>query len=319
MAKRRRPETATGFKKSLKPLKKGYFVESAPRQNGDIPTRTPAGRAEEARMLRAARAGDPAALRRLLGHVSKPAFRYGMTFCRDREDAEEIAQDVLASLVRSLPSYRGEASLSTWAYAVARNACIRRRRRSGPPVDSLDALRSSRGADPADPAGGPETRLERREIRAVIEAAIRALPPALREAVVLRDVEGLSSSDAAAVLRVGERAFKSRLHRARLRLRAELGALRGSGPEGSASPPSGRCPDIARYLSRHMEGEVDATLCARLEAHVRHCRACAATCRSLRTTLRACGALRRKALPSATRFALNAALRDAGIATRTTR
>ncbi len=318
MAKGRRPKSESGFRQSSKPLKHSYFSETVSVRDGS-PARSGSDRAQETRLLRRARAGDPAALRQLLGHVSKPAFRFGMTFCRDREDAEEIAQDVLASLVRSLPSYRGDASLSTWAYTVARNACIRRRRRPSPPMESLDAWRANRDAEPADPAGGPETPMERREINAAIEGAIRALPPALREAVVLRDVEGLSAGEAAAVLRIGERAFKSRLHRARLHLRAALSPLREPSPGDGEASPSRRCPDIALYMSRHLEGEVDATLCTRLEAHVRACPSCAATCRSLRATLRACGALRRKALPSGTKTALNAALREAGIATRATR
>ncbi|HET7904707.1 MAG TPA: sigma-70 family RNA polymerase sigma factor [Candidatus Eisenbacteria bacterium] len=275
----------------------------------------PARRAEEARLLRAARGGDAGALRRLLTHVSGPAFRYGMTFCRDHEDAEEIAQDVLASLVRTLASYRGEGSLSTWAYTVARNACIRRRSRVAPALESLDALREEERLEPEDSASGPEEHAEQGELREAVEAAIRALPPALRETVILRDVEGLSARQAAAVLRVGERAFKSRLHRARLALRARLepfvkGApspARGGG--GTASRPSGRCPDVARYLSLHLEGDVDPERCAKLEAHVRECPECAATCRSVRATLRACGALRAKPLPPPARAALQTALR----------
>jgi RNA polymerase sigma-70 factor (ECF subfamily) len=242
-----------------------------------------------------------------------------MNFCRDREDAEEIAQDVLTSLVRSLSSYRGEASLSTWAYTVARNACLRRRRRGAAPLESLDAWREAHGAEPADPAAGPDARLERREASAALEDAIRALPPSLREAVVLRDVEGLSAREAARVTRLGERAFKSRLHRARLRLREALEpVLRPRADEDAvAARPRGgsrlprRCPDIARYLSRHLEGDVDPALCARLEAHVRACPSCAALCGSLRSTLRTCAALRRKALPRGARAALRGALRAA--------
>jgi RNA polymerase sigma-70 factor (ECF subfamily) len=248
-----------------------------------------------------------------------------MTFCRDHEDAEEIAQDVLASLVRTLASYRGEGSLSTWAYTVARNACIRRRSRVAPALESLDVLREEERLEPEDTASGPEEQAEQGELREAVEAAIRALPPALRETVILRDVEGLSARQAAAVLRVGERAFKSRLHRARLALRARLEPFVKGAPSPSraggdtASRPSGRCPDVARYLSLHLEGDVDPERCAKLEAHVRECPECAATCRSVRATLRACGALRAKPLPPSARAALQTALRATVTHSHTTR
>ncbi|HSQ61381.1 MAG TPA: sigma-70 family RNA polymerase sigma factor [Acidobacteriota bacterium] len=325
MATRRRPNPAEGFKRKANQLPLKYFGPEQ-RAPGEGNRRyDPARRVEEARLLRAARGGDAIALRRLLAHVSGPAFRYGMTFCRDREDAEEIAQDVLASLVRTLASYRGEGSLSTWAYTVARNACIRRRSRVAPPLESLDVLREERRLEPEDTASGPEERAELGELRAAVETAIRALPPALREAVILRDVEGLSARQAATVLRVGERAFKSRLHRARLALRDRLkpfvsaSAAGANGSDGAAASASRRCPDIARYLSLHLEGDVDPDRCAKLEAHVRECPECAATCRSVRATLRACGALRAKPLPRTARAALQTALRGAVTSSAITR
>ena len=276
----------------------------------DAKSRTPAvaarSRAEEHRLVAAARAGDAAALRRLLTIVSRPAFRYGMTFCRDRHDAEEIAQDVLASLVRSLSRYRGEGTLSTWAYTVARHACVRHRRRSRQAAVSLEDWRDGNGAEPPDrdPASDPVGRLERREVREAVAAALRALPEHLREAVVLRDVEGLSAREAARVLRVTERALKSRLHRARMALRARLQPLVTG--EDVARPGRG-CPDIARSWSLNLEGEVSPSLCARLEEHVRRCPECAATCRTMRTTLRQCRLLRTKRLPAAAKKALAAA------------
>ncbi|MEK7315579.1 MAG: RNA polymerase sigma factor [Candidatus Eisenbacteria bacterium] len=290
------------------------FVETSKRRNGSYfgagaktPSLPPQGskqrHAEESRLISSAQAGDAAALRRLLSIVSRPAFRYGMTFCRDREDAEEIAQDVLSSLVRSLARYRGDGTLSTWAFSVARNACIRHRRRSRRAVASLDAWRAEKGAEPADhdPDADPQGRLERREIREAVAAALRLLPASLREAVVLRDVEGLSAREAATVLRITERALKSRLHRARLELRTRLQPL-VTGEE--VSPRSRRCPDIARSWSLHLEGEVSAAVCARLENHVRACPECAAACRTMRATIRHCRLLRAKRLPLEAKKAL---------------
>ncbi|MEK7348176.1 MAG: RNA polymerase sigma factor [Candidatus Eisenbacteria bacterium] len=293
---------AKGFAGTPNRRNDSYFGDIAKSLKED-PKGSKRSRAEEGRLVAAAQGGDAAALRRLLSMVSRPAFRYGMTFCRDREDAEEIAQDVLASLVRSLARYRGEGTLSTWAYTVARHACIRRRRRSQRAADSLDAWREAGGAEPVDqdPRANPQGRLERRELREAIAAALRSLPPPLREAVILRDVEGLSAREAAAVLRVTERALKSRLHRARLELRSRLQPL-VTGDD--VSPRARRCPDIARSWSLHLEGEVNPAVCARLEEHVRACPECAATCRTMRATLRHCRLLRAKRLPLAAKKAL---------------
>jgi RNA polymerase sigma-70 factor (ECF subfamily) len=330
MAMGRRPKIVRGFKRTRKSMPSNYFKSPSDGKAPSPPALAESAlpRREEGRLLRAARGGDAAALRALLQHVSRPAFRYGLSFCKDRQDAEEIAQDVLASLVRSLESYRGEASLSTWAYTVARNACIRRRRRAQPGIESLDAWSENGGREPADPSEGPDAAVERGEIRAALQAELKRLPADLREAVILRDVEGLSAREAAAVLRITERAFKSRLHRGRLRLRDALEPLVRAADPAAAAPADARgaaarlrsgdgsgfrrCPDVARYLSLHHEGDVDRSLCARLEAHVRACPSCAATCRSLRATLRACRLLRSTPIPRSARAALRRALAGAG-------
>ena len=77
--------------------------------------------AEEAILLDAARQGDMAALRTLLDSVSGPILRFGQGFCHHPEDAEDVMQDVLSSLVRTLRSFRGDASLTTWAYTACGN------------------------------------------------------------------------------------------------------------------------------------------------------------------------------------------------------
>ena len=294
---RRRPNAPEGFARSSKRKSFKYFGESPSGAAGAVPE----ARADERRLVEAARGGDARAMRRLLALVSRPAFRYGMTFCRDPRDAEEIAQDVLASLARSLPLYRGDSSLSTWAYSVARRACIRRRRGSRAATLSLDAWREEEGREPAEaPGEDPHATVERLELREAVAAAIRALPAPLREAVILRDVEGLSARQAAAVLKASERAVKSRLHRARLALRTRLEPI----VTGKEAPRrlSG-CPDVARSWSLNLEGEVSVTTCAALEAHVRECPRCVAVCKSMKRTLRACRALRAKRGSGGTRRA----------------
>jgi len=271
----------------------------------------PEDRSEERRLLAAARGGDRGALNEVARRVSGSVYRFGRGFCRDPHDAEDVMQDVLAALVTSLQSFRGDATLSTWAYVVARNACLRRRRHR----DRWVPLEPAAGDEaplmtpfePADPAGGPERAAERRELREALERAIAALPDAQREVLVLRDVEGLPGERVAQLLGLDLRAMKSRLHRARLAVRAALAPHVAPGAPG----PGPSCPDTARLLSRHLEGELDGAVCERLAAHVEACPSCGAACESLRAALGACRAWRGAPVPDQVRAEVRAAIRSA--------
>lgn len=266
-------------------------------------------RARERELLAAARAGDRQALDRVVRRLADSAYRFGQTFCRDRDDAEDVKQDVLVALVSTLPSFRGDSSLSTWAWIVARRACARHRRH-GRRTQSLETAGEEPGRELPDPRPGPERDAERHELRAALERAIASLPAPQREVIVLRDVEGLPAARVAKLLGIQVRAVKSRLHRARLALRDALGAHAGSHVETEPAPRKPRCPDIARLLSRHLEGEVEGDLCARLEAHVRECPDCAARCAELREMLGACRRWGSAPAPRALRQRLGAMARE---------
>jgi RNA polymerase sigma-70 factor (ECF subfamily) len=178
----------------------------------------------ERRLIAAARAGDARATRELLERAAAPAWRWSHGFCRNRDDADDLAQDVLVVLLRSLPKFRGESSLSTWTYVVARRACARRRMRERRQT-SLDAPDAGHLRDRPDPAAGPARLLDRRRLGERLDSAIASLPEAQRAVLVMRDVEGLSAAEVGEVLGIGERAVKSRLHRARLELRERLAPL----------------------------------------------------------------------------------------------
>jgi RNA polymerase sigma-70 factor (ECF subfamily) len=280
-------------------------------------------RAEERALVAAARGGDTRAMGRLLQMVSDPALRFGRGFCRDAEDAQEVMQDVLTSLVRSLRTFRGEAALSTWAYTVARHACMRRRRRrvdEPTRLESLDA--AGAGGEPGalevpDAEADPQHHHERRELGEALERAIAALPQAQRDVLVLRDVEGLTAGQVGRILGLNERAVKSRLHRARVALRETLAPRLGRSAEGgSRSQASGLgrgrgCPDTARLVSRYLEGELDASVCATLSKHVAACPHCGEVCHSLRRVLGMCRGYGERPLPAEVRRQVRAAIRDA--------
>jgi RNA polymerase sigma-70 factor (ECF subfamily) len=137
----------------------------------------------------------------------------------DRAEAEEVAQEVFLRVHRSIGEFRGDAKLSTWLYTIASRLCLNRldapdRRFGRASEEALDRVPS-----PEPPTGAD---LERTELETALHQAIAALPEDRRIVVVLRDLEGLAYEEIARVLGVELGTVRSRLHRARLDLKAKL-------------------------------------------------------------------------------------------------
>jgi len=260
----------------------------------------------DADLLARARGGDSAALETLVTRYQPVVYRFGLRMCGDADAAGDVLQDTLLSLARSVTTFRGESSLSTWLYTVARRACLKkRRRRALEPArqESLQALTDGDLETLAAAGPDPEQALSGRETRAALDAALATLKSADREVLVLRDVEGLTAPEVAGVLGVGVAAVKSRLHRARLAMRERLEPAIGSTPAAA----DGQCPDVLPLLSRHLEGDLAASACAEMTAHVERCPRCRAACDSLKRALALC----RDAPAPAPPEAVGAAVRDA--------
>ena len=234
-------------------------------------------------LLQRAKGGDQAALEELLRTVQPQLYRFSMKMCRHTEDAEDVLQDSLMSLARSFKDFRGASSFSTWLFAVARSFCIKKRRKSkfAPPhEESLDQLTEEQRDQIPSKEPSPHDTAESHELWRQVKDAIAKIQPDYREILVLRDIEGLSAKEVAAIVELSVPAVKSRLHRARSMLRDELAA-------SPYRPPSG-CPDIRRVFSEHLEGDLSPSICASMESHVENCPACATECSGLRDVLNAC-------------------------------
>ena len=182
-----------------------------------------AGLAEtEASLLARAQAGDVAAFERLSSAYADRLFMLLLRLLGDRAEAEDVAQEVMLRAWQGITRFRGQSSYFTWLYRIAVNEANRalEKRARHPAGVTL-------GADelqlPAPGALDPSRQAENSELRRTLGRALADLPPPLRTALVLRDVEGLSTQEAAEIAGVGEAAFKSRLHQARLRVRAAIG------------------------------------------------------------------------------------------------
>jgi RNA polymerase sigma-70 factor (ECF subfamily) len=193
------------------------------------------GPISEAELIQRARAGDPDAFAELAAMhadlVQGALRRFGL----DQSEADEVGQEVFLRAWRGLGGFEERARFSTWLYRIAFNEAQRRLARRPPPRAEPVAEREDPiSALPESPHLGPEAQTLDHEFEQTLERALAELPPEWRMAVVLRDVEGLSTIEAAEIAGVGESAFKSRLHRGRMQLRTllqpYLALEHGSGP-----------------------------------------------------------------------------------------
>lgn len=279
----------------------------------EISTGGAAGSRGDDELLAAARQGDAVALEALLVRYQPHLYRFGLRMCGNVEDAGDVAQDSLLSMARSVRDFRGDASVSTWLYTIARRFCIRKRRRSkfAPAAeDPLDGPAGDAARGLADPAPGPEQTAAGRELETALIAAIDALEPGQREVLLLRDVEGLSAAEVAKVLDLGVDAVKSRLHRARVAVRQRLAPMLAAPAAPTGSGRRRRCPDVVRLFSEHLDGDIDPAVCARMEAHLVECGDCRGDCAALKRTLATCRALPPPPVPTSVGTAVKAAIRS---------
>jgi RNA polymerase sigma-70 factor, ECF subfamily len=176
----------------------------------------------EASLVARAQAGDVGAFERLSGTYGDRVFMLLLRLLGDRGEAEDVAQEVMLRAWQGIARFRGQSSYFTWLYRIAVNEANRalERRSRRPPGVAI-------GADelqlPAPAALDPSRQAENSELRRALSRALAELPPPLRTALVLRDVEGLPTREAAEIAGITQAAFKSRLHQARLRVRAAIG------------------------------------------------------------------------------------------------
>jgi RNA polymerase sigma-70 factor, ECF subfamily len=178
--------------------------------------------------LDALKAGDREAFARLVDETSAHIYRVALQILGDDQDAEDVLQETYIKAYRALPEFEGRSSLTTWLYRIAVNETLMQVRKRKPPTVSVDestpfdAEAESEGMEIVDFCCLPEAELLSAESRRFLDLAVQNLPANLRVVFVMRDLEGLSISDTAEALNLSENNVKTRLLRARLRLRQEL-------------------------------------------------------------------------------------------------
>ena len=193
---------------------------------------------EDERMIQRAQAGDPAALDFIFARHSGPLYQTALRLLGNAQDAEDALQDGLLSAYRNLGRFEGRSRFSTWLTRIVINAALMRlRSQRAHPTTSLDQedpeqKELSLSTRLTDERPSPEEIYAGKERFEIFERKLKALPPALQTAVWLRDVEGLSTEEAAEVLGLSQGTLKSQLHRAR----AKLGELLRGRRQNVAQP-----------------------------------------------------------------------------------
>ncbi|SFE06537.1 RNA polymerase sigma-70 factor, ECF subfamily [Actinopolyspora alba] len=174
---------------------------------------------DDSALLMAARNGDTSAFDSLVRTHTGKLYRVALRIVGDPAEAEDAVQDAWVSAWRSLATFRGDSAASTWLYRVVTNAALSqvRKRRPTVPLDPTDESMT-----PVGNTGNPEGTALREEETRRVHAAISRLEPSQRLPLVLRELEGMNYEEVAEVLEVNVTALRSRLHRARLALLAEL-------------------------------------------------------------------------------------------------
>jgi RNA polymerase sigma-70 factor, ECF subfamily len=185
---------------------------------------------DENRLIELAKEGDKKALSELVKKYEQTVYNFSFKVCRDKDKAENIMQETFLSMIRSLNQFDGRSKLSTWLYRIISNHCLmnarKQKTRYFASLDDDENLYEDKFA--ADWNTIPYKSVENIELKNILDNSISKLAPEYRLAFLLRDVEGLSSEEAAKVLELSVPALKSRLHRARAFLRNEINEAFGN-------------------------------------------------------------------------------------------
>jgi RNA polymerase sigma-70 factor (ECF subfamily) len=201
---------------------------------------------DDLRLVRALRDGDERAFAQIVDAYSPPMLRLATVYVGSRAVAEEVVQEAWLGVIKGIERFEGRSSLKTWIFRILTNTAKTRAEREGRSVPFSSVW--SADADPGEPSVDPdrfvdaadeqwprhwissprqwselpEQRLLSAEARERVEAAIAGLPPAQREVITLRDVQGFGSEEVCEILGVSEGNQRVLLHRARSKVRRAL-------------------------------------------------------------------------------------------------
>jgi RNA polymerase sigma-70 factor (ECF subfamily) len=186
----------------------------------------------------------------IMRRYNQRLYRVTRSILRNDAEAEDVVQDAYVRAYTYLGQYAGEAKFSTWLTRIAVNEGLRRLRDRG----RFDQMQRIAVTMPLA-TEGPDTHASDRELRRIMELAIERLPSAYRSVVMLRDVEGLSTAEAAECLGIPAATVKTRLHRGHALLREALGSTLGATPSELFAFGFSRCDRLVRLVLQRIAAE----------------------------------------------------------------
>lgn len=198
----------------------------------DAPARARFVGEAEADLIRACTAGDQIAWERLISRYQTRVYNVTYHMTQDHDRAADLAQEAFIQILKSLPRFRAEASLSTWIHGLTMRVCLhhmrRERRRQ---MDSWEEGLSGR-SEPETNDGRPHETVSRTQVQRVVHGAVSELPLKFRSVMVLHGLAGMTYEETASALSLPLNTVKTRVHRAKAKLRLKLQDVLGEDGNG---------------------------------------------------------------------------------------
>ena len=212
-------------------------------------------------VVRRVRAGEPALFEILVRRHNQRLFRVARAILKDEAEAEDVMQQAYVNAYTHLHQFEERSQFSTWLVRIALNEAFARRRKQQALASLTDVEsdfsrdRAASMEEPQSTQPDPERQAYAQELQRVLEQAVDMLPDTYRTVFMLRDIEGLSTSETGEGLGLGEEAVKTRLHRARAMIRQSIRGRIGDAAAGAFQFHAPRCDRVvAAVLGRIRQG-----------------------------------------------------------------
>src|SRR5438093_4004266 len=208
----------------------------------------------DAEIVERVRAGETALFEILMRRHNQRIYRAARAVIKDEADTEDVMQQAYINAFTHLSQFQDRSQFSTWLTRITVHEALARRRKWKPeetPEDVMETLTS--------PQPDPERQAYAAELRRVLEAAVDSLPETYRLVFMLRDIEGLSTSETAAGLELGDEAVKTRLHRARAMVRSAITERIGASTAEAFAFQAPRCDRVVAAVMAEIVQRVHVT------------------------------------------------------------
>ena len=198
-------------------------------------------------------AGETALFEELMRRYNQRVYRVARAILKNEGEAEDVMQQAYLNAFTHLRQFAERAQFSTWLTRIVIHEALGRRRRARPADEIANDSEVAAMSRAESDGPSPERQAYASELKRLVEESVDALPDSYRAVFMLREIEGLSTSETAAGLELGEEAVKTRLHRARAIVRRELFARAGGSSAGAFTFGLSRCDAIVRRVLAKLE------------------------------------------------------------------